>query len=94
MKKPDNFFATPISTSLPTLKRGRDKINYRETNEKETEIIQELRARKGNREDMLDYIMGFLGHTPEAKQSNISSIEEEPFRIENEETNGNKTLQA
>ena len=93
-KKPDNFFATPISTSLPTLKRGRDKINYRETNEKETEIIQELRARKGNREDMLDYIMGFLGDTPEAKQSNISSIEEEPFRIENEETNGNKTLQA
>lgn len=82
-RKPRPFIPqTPCTTSMPDLKRGRPLISDGK-GELENQLIKELKARKDNKEDMLDFIMGYIGDTPVAKQPNVDS--EMPFHGENPE---------
>ena len=73
--------STPISTSLPALKRARSAITPPQLRLDDESVIRELKARKNNEADLLDYVKGLLCETPIAKQS-IMEVEEDTFRTE------------
>ena len=73
---------TPISTGIPELKRMREKTTF---SDQESSLVEELRSRKDNKDDLLDYIMGSIGDTPNAKESNLDTIIEQPFHVEESE---------
>ena len=73
---------TPISTGIPGLKRVREKTTF---SDQESSLVEELRSRKDNKDDLLDYVMGLIGDTPNAKESNLDTIIEQPFHVEESE---------
>ena len=72
---------TPSSISIPPMKRTRDSSDT----VLEASIIYELKNRKNNRDDLLDYVMGLIGDTPNAKQCNLDTIPEQPFPLDETE---------
>ena len=67
--------STPIP-SPPALKRTRSAITPPQLRLDDESVIRELKARKNNEADLLDYVKGLLCETPIAKQSiiNISAL--------------------
>ena len=73
---------TPLTTSIPALKRGRNHFSPPSQIDEEN-ILAELKARKDNDNDLLDYVKGLLSGTPTAKQQSLQ-LDEDIFRVERE----------
>ena len=77
--KPPNFTpGTPLSTKMPSLKRVRESVGenvYRN-------LLEELESRRANKDELLDFVMGLRSDSHNAKETFLYSIEEQPFRIE------------
>ena len=69
---------TPLSTKLPSLKRMRDNFE----NDDYTNIMEELKSRRADKDELLDFVMGLISDSPNAKETILADIEEQPFRSE------------
>ena len=74
------FFApgTPLSTKMPSLKRMRDNFE----NSDYTNPMEELKSRRADKDELLDFVMGLMCGSPNAKEAILADIEEQPFRSE------------
>ena len=63
---------TPLSTKVPSLKCVRESL--------EKNLLAELKSRRANEDELLDFVMGILSDSPNAKETFLDSIEEQPFR--------------
>ena len=79
LSKPPNFTpGTPLSTKMPSLKRVRESVEENEYRN----LLEELKSRRANKDELLDFVMGLISDSPNAKETFLDSIEEQPFRIE------------
>ena len=79
LSKPPNFTpGTPLSTKMPSLKRVREFVEENEYRN----LLEELKSRRANKDELLDFVMGLISESPNAKETFLDSIEEQPFRIE------------
>ena len=77
-KQPIFAPGTPLSTKLPSLKRMRDNFE----NSDYTNLMEELKGRRADKDELLDYVMSLISGSPNAKETILADIEEQPFRSE------------
>ena len=63
---------------MPSLKRVRESVEENEYRN----LLEELKSRRANKDELLDFVMGLISDSPNAKETFLDSIEEPPFRIE------------
>ena len=63
-KKPNFAAGTPLSTKMPSLKRMRDNFE----NSDYTNLIEELKSRRADKDEMLDFVLGLISNSPNAKE--------------------------
>ena len=64
---------------MPDLKRNRTHLSPASGSIPESTLIEELKSRKGNNQELLDYVMGLIGETPNAKQMLFDTNVVQPF---------------
>ena len=77
-KQPIFAPGTPLSTKMPSLKRMRDNFE----NSDYTNLMEELKSRRADKDELLDFVMGLISGSPNAKENILADIEEKPFRSE------------
>ena len=84
LSNPPNFAPeTPLSTKMPSLKRVRKSVEENENRN----LLEELKSRRANKDELLNFVMGLISDSPKAKEIFLDSIEEQPFRIEEDSEN-------
>ena len=73
--------ATPLTTRVPTMKRGRVLTPTQDSDIKE--FLEEIKARQSNKEELLDYVLGLISTSPDAKQMMVAGQSlSQPFVVE------------
>ena len=63
---------------MPSLKRMRDNFEKSDY----SNLMEELKSRRADKDELLDFVMGLISDSPKAKETIPSDIEEQPFRSE------------
>ena len=63
---------------MPFLKRMCDNFE----NSDYPNLMEELKSRRADKDELLDFVMGLLSGSPNANETILANIEEQPFRSE------------